>query len=80
MPTRIDIPEEGVTVTATCGRCHEPLNRADGWMSWRCDNDACPTRLIPMFEDARFVDDGGTVWIPSEDEEGGWIDVVDDAR
>jgi hypothetical protein len=29
-----------------------------------------------MWEDATFVDDDGTEWVPVEDEEGGWVDVV----
>lgn len=76
VPTTIDLPGEGVSVTATCGRCHEPLARSAGSVSWRCDNTACSAFLIPMWEDARFVDDTGRRWIFTDD--GEWIDVVDD--
>lgn len=76
MPTRIDIPGEGVTVTATCGRCHQPCGTTSGSVSWTCDTEGCPTRLIPMWEDARFVDGAGVVWIFTDD--GEWVDVVDD--
>ena len=76
MTVRIPIPGEGVDVTATCGTCEQPVSRTGGSVSWRCDTAECPTRLIPMFEDARFVDDGGTVWILTDD--GEWIDVAED--
>jgi hypothetical protein len=76
MTGRIDIPEEGVTITATCGRCHRPLSKPGGSVSWACDTDGCPTRIIPMWEDARFIDDTGRQWIFTDDEE--WIDVVDE--
>lgn len=80
MSNRIDIPEEGVTVTATCSRCRRPLARVGGNVSWRCDTYGCATRIVPMFEDARFVDDTGRQWIMTDDgeEDTGWIDVVED--
>lgn len=77
MATTIEIPGEGVTVTATCPRCHEPMSRPGGSVSWACDNSACETRVVPMWEDARFVDPTGREWIVTDD--GDWVDVVDDA-
>jgi hypothetical protein len=32
--------------------------------------------MIPMWEDATFVDDTGTTWVPLEDEDG-WVDLVE---
>jgi hypothetical protein len=75
MPVRIEIPGEGVTVTATCGTCHHPLDTTNGSVSWICNNDACPIWQIPMWEDARFVDDEGVEWIYTD--EGDWIDVAE---
>lgn len=72
---RIDIPEEGVTVTATCPRCEQPLARTSGSVSWACETYGCGVRLVPMFEDARFVDDTGREWIISDD--GDWFDIVE---
>jgi len=62
-------------VTATCPRCHEPLATTCGSVSWACDTYGCATRIVPMWEDARFVDDTGRQWILTD--EGDWIDVVD---
>lgn len=78
MAVRIEIPGEGVTVTATCGHCHQPLSTTGGSVSWACNTEGCPTQIIPMWENARFVDDEGTEWVPVDDDEGGWVDVVDD--
>lgn len=69
----IELPDEGVTVTPTCD-CGEPLHTTGGWVSWACWNEACPISLIPMWEDATFVDEDGTEWVPLD--EGGWVDVV----
>ncbi len=79
MPTRIEIPEEGVTVTATCNHCHQPLSTTGGSVSWACDTEGCWVRIVPMWEDARFVDDTGRQWILTDDGEDdtGWVDVVE---
>lgn len=74
MAITIDIPEEDLKVTPTCGTCKHPVSRTGGSVSWACDNERCPTRIIPMFEDARFIDANGTEWVITDDEE--WIDVV----
>lgn len=57
MTMMIELPGEGVSVTATCPRCHEPLATTSGSVSWACDTYGCATRIVPMWEDARFVDE-----------------------
>lgn len=73
----IDIPGEDVTVTATCPRCENPLSRTGGSVAWACDTYGCGVRIVPMFEDARFVDASGREWIITDD--GEWLDVCGDA-
>lgn len=72
----IEIPGEGVSVTATCPRCECPLSRPGGSVSWACNTYGCGVRQVPMWEDARFVDDAGQVWVPTDG--GGWVPVLGD--